>query len=153
LDIDPDFKPIGTLTAGLGGDGGQQPVDYATAHFASSGEVGHPMGFSRADHELLKQWEASGLCYRGLLFEEVNLERHGYSIGVFQPMLSAAHFFGRVPALPYLAFAEKARMCRAPLGHYRPGSRSAYELYLPPLSARGGLAEAVTAVGLFYAIP
>ena len=41
-------------------------------------------------------WTASALCHKPLYFEHVELERYGHSGGPFiQPVMSAAHFFGR----------------------------------------------------------
>jgi hypothetical protein len=152
--FNPGFRSIGEMrtSIGVGGDG-ELPQDYATETFAAVGEVIQAMGFTRAQMESMVFWEAPALCHQPLYFEEVNLERHGYSIGVFQPALSAAHFFGRVPALPYLMHAERARESRYTLGHYRPGSNAPYELYVPPFSVRGSMAETIAVIGLMYAIP
>ena len=70
-------------------------------------------------------------CHRPLYFEEINLERYGYGCGwCLQPGASAAHFFGTVPALPYLMTVDCPHECIYTLGHYRPGS-------CPPWRATG----------------
>jgi hypothetical protein len=96
------------------------------------------------------------LFYHPLYFEDVNLERHGYSprcMGPVQPVLSGVHFFATLPTLPYRLFAEPPWQCRYTLGHYRPGSAAPYALHLPPGSACGGLAEAAVITGLIFAFP
>ena len=50
-------------------------------------------------------WDAPALCHNPLYFEDVNLERYGYSLRyarVFQPVVSGAEFFvtGAGDALP-----------------------------------------------------
>lgn len=68
-------------------------------------------------------WQAPGTCHQPLYFEEINLERYGYScIGEAQPILSAAHFFGTVPIMPYKMTVHRPCECIYTLGHYRPGS-------------------------------
>jgi len=108
---------------------------------------------SRSQLETIVTWEAPASCHKGLLFEEPNLERHGRSIGLFQPALSAAHFFGRVPALPYLALSERASQVRYTLGHHRPGSEAPLVWHIPRPSLTGGVLEATTIVGVLYAFP
>jgi hypothetical protein len=99
------------------------------------------------------QWEAPAFCHRALLFEEVNLERHGYKVPLVQPALSAAHFFSRVPAIPYLMVAEKYRTCTYTLGHYRPGSYAPYVWYYPRFSLDAAAFESAIIAGLIIAIP
>jgi hypothetical protein len=151
--FDPALKPLQSVDTNISTGAGTMPRDYATSRFAEAGEIVHCMGFSRAEVESLVFWEAPALAHRPLYFEEVNLERHGFSIGIFQPALSAAHFFGRVPALPYLMHAENDKQSRYTLGHYRPGSPAPYELYVPPFSVRGSMAQTIAVIGLMYAIP
>ena len=111
------------------------------------------LAMSRSDVETVITWEAPATCHRGLLFEEPNLERHGYSIGLFQPALSAAHFFGRVPILPYLAVSERANRVQYTLGRRRPGSDAPLVWNIPRPSPVGGVLEATTIVGMLYAFP
>ena len=131
----------------------ERPSDLARERFAAAGTMTQPMGYSRTGLESLVLWEAPATKHQALVFEDVNLERHGTSAGVFQPLLSAAHFFGRVPALPYLMAAEGGATCHYTLGHYRPGSCAPYQMYLPPLDIKGLSAEATSVLGLLYLIP
>lgn len=69
------------------------------------------------------RWSATCMRHRPLYFEEVNLERYGYTPSyTFQPLISAARFFATIPALPYKMVVERPRRCTYTLGHYRPGN-------------------------------
>jgi hypothetical protein len=84
-------------------------------------------------------YAATGLYYNPLYFEEVNLERFGYGCSCcLQPVVSAAHFFACVPALPYLMGTNCPRECNYALGHYRPGNCVPWQQNCVPLNGRGG---------------
>lgn len=146
-------RPIETLGADIDAPEGAFPKDVAAGKFAAAGEMRHAMGARRRDAETVIFWEAPAIAHRPLYFEDVNLERHGRKVPLIQPALSAAHFFGRVPALPYLMVSERHRQPRYPLGHYRPGSQAPYEWYLPRPSLGGGVVEAAAVTGLLFAFP
>ena len=62
-------------------------------------------------------WKASSLRHKPLYFEDVNLERYGHSRGpLLQPVMSGAHFFMNVAALPYKMGINPPTECRYPLG-------------------------------------
>ena len=147
------LKPIGQLTIDTAPQPGEIPEDLAAARFAQAGQVWHPFGTNRPWNLYSFWWEAPALCHQPLYFEEVNLERYGYSHGVAQPMVSAAHFFGTIPALPYLMAANPPRECIYTLGHYLPGSCAPYHVYYPPLSLKGAVVEAGVMTGLFFVLP
>ena len=75
------------------------------------------------------------------------------TLRVFQPVLSGAHFFATVPALPYKMAVDPPWACVSTLGHYRPGSPAPYRVIYPPLSVRGALAEAAVVIGGIVLIP
>jgi hypothetical protein len=68
-------------------------------------------------------WAAPNFFHRPLYFEQKNLERYGYHYGgpCLQSAVSAAHFFGTIPLLPYKVAVQRPRECDYTLGHYRPG--------------------------------
>jgi hypothetical protein len=148
-----EVKPIHELSTRIRPEAGELPKNYAAARFVREGEVAHRMGFSRSRSETWMSWEAPALCYRPLYFEDINLERHGYKIPLIQPALSAAHFFGRVPLMPYMMVSEGHRDCRYTLGHYRPGDYAPYSLYIPRLRLDASVAELAVAAGLIFAFP
>jgi len=146
-------KPIHELSVQTRPDAGELPTNYASARFAREGKIAHRMGFSRSKTETLMMWEAPALCHRPLYFEDINLERHGYKVPLIQPALSAAHFFGRVPLLPYMMVSEGRLNCQYTLGHYRPGDYAPYSLYVPRLRLDASAAEAAVIAGVLFAFP
>ena len=94
-------------------------------------------------------WKASALCHKPLYFEDEQLERYGHSWpGCLQPFVSGAHFFTRLPVLPYCMGVEPPMECVYALGHYRPGSCAPYLCNPVPISARGALFQAGAVVGV-----
>jgi hypothetical protein len=150
---DESFKSIQQVAVNIEPSQGELPQNLAATRFARESTIPHAMGYSRYDVSTEVSWAAPSFCHRPLLFEEVNLERHGHRIPLIQPVLSAAHFFGRVPAVPYLAVSEKYRVCQYTLGHYRPGSPAPYVWYYPSFSLDGAALEAGLITGLIYALP
>jgi len=133
---------------------GELPPDHASAKFDQQGQVVQRMGASR--HWMMYEfnWEASALATRPVYFEDVNLERYGYSHGLLlEPLFSAGHFFLRVPFIPYMRGADPPLQPVYALGYGRPGSYFPYHLHRPPLSLRGAVQEAAWAVGLVYILP
>jgi len=99
-------------------------------------------------------WKAAGYCHKPLYFEHWNLERYGHSHGfVADSFLSAAHFFARIPALPYQMGVELPWECVYPLGYYRPGSCAPWTVPAVPVSARGLAVGAATATGIVFLLP
>jgi hypothetical protein len=150
---DDGLKPIRSVTLDTRPPAGEMPDNAAAARFAQWGVMPQPAGTNRPWPLYCYWWEAPAMCHRPLYFEQVNLERYGYSWGPAQPLLSAAHFFGTVPVLPYLMGAEPCHECIYTLGHYRPGSYVPYHIYRPPLSLKGAAVEAAVVTGLIIAIP
>lgn len=150
---DDGLQTIRQLSVDIRPAAGDLPGNPAAARFAAAGEVHQGTGASRPWPLHCYWWEAPAVCHRPLYFEQVNLERYGYSCGFAQPLVSAAHFFGTIPALPYLLAAEPCRECVYTLGHHRPGSCAPLQLHYPPLSLKGAAVEAGVLTGLIFAIP
>ncbi len=99
-------------------------------------------------------WKASGLCHKPLYFEDVHLERYGHSHGPYiQPIISGAHFFLSVPALPYMMGLCPPKECEYTLGYYRPGNCAPYLLDPLPLSLRAALVAGGAWTGAAFALP
>jgi hypothetical protein len=99
-------------------------------------------------------WKASALCHKPLYFEDEQLERYGHSWpGCCQPLMSGAHFFTRLPVLPYCMGVEPPMECIYALGHYRPNSCAPYLCNPVPISARGALFQAGAVVGAAAVLP
>jgi hypothetical protein len=154
-------RPLSDMTINIQLPNGMLPRDYwaenpkpAPQYDTCGTERGWPMeGY---------HWCASCLCYQPLYFEEPNLERYGYGCGCYtcccstciQSAASAAHFFGTVPALPYMMAANCPCECNYALGDYRPGDCNPWRYQCcAPCSAAGGIGEGAAAYGMILMLP
>ncbi len=160
------LRPIGQVSTSLAPPPGQFHPDVpdkderprlprAVELFAREPAQVHGAGGIRTRPwpEQIALWEAPGTAHHPLYFEEVNLERYGYSFGLAQPVVSAAHFFGRIPALPYLMTVDPPHRCVYTLGHYRPGSCSPLAWNLVPLDPLAAAVQGGVVTGLVFLIP
>jgi hypothetical protein len=119
-----DVRPIQELGTAIAPHAGDLPPDLAQARFDSAS--------LNADARLRRDWpgyayfwQASNLSYRPLYFEEPRVERYGARGRLLtQPVISGAHFFSAVPALPLKMAMQPPWRCVYPLGYARPGSDS-----------------------------
>jgi hypothetical protein len=149
----PDSRPITAISLNIAPPAGELPPDRAEVKFAAAGIRTQLPGTHRLWNGTMFYWQASLLNHQPLYFEDVNLERHGFTYGCWQPFVSAAKFFGTIPAMPYLAVAEPSQIPRYTLGETRPGSHAPYVRECPPLSLEGAAVEAGVVTGLFFLIP
>ncbi len=103
--------------------------------------------------QLSYRWQAPAVAYRPLYFEEEHLERYGHHHGIIEPAISAAKFFGRIPALPYMVGATPCKECQYPLGYYRPGDCAPLYTTHPKASLRGAAYQAAAVTGAVFVIP
>jgi hypothetical protein len=137
-------------------DLGEDELCYITAWWRLPAEC--PLGgrqmVSRDWIDSTFAWHASALCHKPLYFEEVQLERYGHTAGPLrQPIISGAHFFVNLAALPYKMAINPPHECQYALGYYRPGSCAPWMIPPIPLSVRGAAAEVGAALGFAYLIP
>ncbi|MFG0332944.1 MAG: hypothetical protein ACF8TS_06230, partial [Maioricimonas sp. JB049] len=116
------YRPVNTLTVDIAPPEGALPPDRAEQRFAEAPPRMHLPGTHRLWNGTSYYWQASLLNHQPLYFEERMLERHGYSHGILQPVISGAKFFGTLPALPYLMTVRPPQTTRYTLGQSRPGS-------------------------------
>ncbi|HUT12001.1 MAG TPA: hypothetical protein VMY42_15985 [Thermoguttaceae bacterium] len=146
-------KPIASVGVDIGLSTGKPVPNLAEGRFPPM-EAAEEDPAERGWTGYLYHWEPSSLCHRPLYFEEINLERYGYSCcRIGQPLLSGAHFFATVPLLPYKAAVEPPRECVYTLGHYRPGNCVPNRTHWMPLKPKAGLIEAGVITGLMFAVP
>lgn len=108
----------------------------------------------RAWEQTTYMWKASALCHKPLYFENEQLERYGHSWGpCLDPLVSGAHFFTRLPVLPYCMGVEPPHECIYALGHYRPGSCAPYMINPIPISPRGAIFQGGAVVGAAAILP
>jgi hypothetical protein len=128
---------------------GEEGSDYP--YECSLEDAWHP---GRCWEQTTYMWKASALCHKPLFFEDEQLERYGHSFTpCFQPFVSGAHFFTRLPILPYCMGVEPPHECIYALGHYRPGNCAPYMCNPVPLSPRGALFQAGAVVGAAAILP
>ncbi len=140
-----ELKPIGEITYRTDPEPGELPRD-CPAHDTEF----EPRQWASTPF----MWKASALSHKPLYFEDVHLERYGHSWGpLLQPVLSGAHFFGNVLALPYKAGMDPPHECMYVLGYYRPGSCAPYMLDPIPISVRGALVAGGIWTGGAFVIP
>lgn len=89
----------------------------------------------------------SFVVYNPLYFEDLNVERYGWELGVLQPLASTLHFYKDVVLLPYNAAVLPPWACDANAGYYNVGQPVPYICYVPPWSWKGAVAEVGTFVG------
>jgi hypothetical protein len=89
----------------------------------------------------------SYVVYHPLYFQQINAERYGWELGVFQPLVSTAQFYGDVLLLPYKVAANPPWTCDANVGYNLPGNPEPLRFLTVPFSWRGVAAEAGAAVG------
>jgi hypothetical protein len=104
--------------------------------------------------EVTYMWKAAANCHKPLYFEQHQLERYGHSWGpCLQPIVSGAHFFTRLPVLPYCMGITPPNECIYPLGYYRPGNCAPYMVDPIPFTWRAALFQAGATVGTAAILP
>ncbi|MDX1947208.1 MAG: hypothetical protein SFU86_17540 [Pirellulaceae bacterium] len=137
-------------------DDGQRmaaPPDYAAERFA---EIPVRDGDDRFEREYDFVPSPAGLefCYQPLYFEELNVERYGRNFGLLQPVVSTAHFYSRIPLLPYMAIARPARQCTYHNHWTLPGYRVPWWEKQPPIvDANAAAFEICVAYGVILLLP
>lgn len=149
----PESKSITQLSIDITPPEGELPPDHAAEKFDELALQVHIPGTHRDWCGTSFYWNASLLNHQPLYFEDVNLERHGFSYGVWQPFVSGAQFFSRLPALPYLMTAQPPHETQFSLGETRPGNHANYVATRPPVRFDAAAVEAAVVVGLVFLIP
>ncbi len=147
--LDAD-RPIGAITTKVAPPTGKLPTDLAADQFRGE----YPAYLPRGWEDTVYFWDAPSMCIGPLRYEEVNLERYGYSHCVaIQPVMSGLHFLGSTLALPYSMTVRHPGSCIYPLGHYRPGSPAPYRHIWPEARPVAASVECLTIAGLILLIP
>jgi hypothetical protein len=116
------IRPIRELGTSIAQPPGELPIDFAQKRFAQAPVLDETVD-GRDWLGYAYFWEAPALAYHPLYLEERMVERYGYNAGcILQPVISGAHFFSAVPALPVKMVLERPCTCVYPLGFARPGS-------------------------------
>ena len=81
--------------------------------------------------------EPNYVCHGRLYFEEMNSERYGWEMGIFQPLISAATFYKDFLLFPLHFGTDPCRYYDCSAGKCMPGDPVPYRLYPPELSWTG----------------
>ncbi|WP_425396860.1 hypothetical protein [Aeoliella sp.] len=148
----PQQVPITSLGVDIGLPPGKLPKSEASKIIEAAPLLAGDM--PRPWPTQVYTWAPAATRHNPLYFEEVNAERYGYSCNwVTQPFVSTAHFFGTIPALPYLMASNCPGECVYTLGHYRAGSCPPYRRHCWPCDALGGSVEAGTLAWMILVLP
>lgn len=129
---------------------GKEGLDYPFECMLDDGRAYN----SRNWPEVTYMWKAAANCHKPLYFEQVQLERYGHSWGpCVQPLVSGAHFFTRLPVLPYCMGITPPNECLYPLGYYRPGNCAPYMIDAVPFTWRAAAFQAGATVGTAAILP
>ena len=149
-----ETRPIQQVSINITPPEGELPMDRAEEKFEQLPEQIQLPGTHRLWCGTSFYWNASLLNHQPLYFEDVNLERHGFSRGgLMQPVVSGMKFFGTLPALPYLMAANPPQETAFTLGQTSPGSHACYACERPRLQLDAATVEAAAVVGLVFLIP
>jgi hypothetical protein len=97
--------------------------------------------------------EPSYLCHGRLYFEEKNSDRYGWDLGIIQPLVSAASFYGDLLTFPYHWATRPCQRYDCSAGKCLPGDPVPYLCYPPEASLTGLAAEASVVTALFFIFP
>lgn len=150
VQIYPEDKPIGALTINIAPKAGLLPRNEAAGRY----DAHLPPWEPRPWEETVYFWDAPAFCHRPLYYEDINLERLGYTRRPhLQPVLSGAHFAYSTLALPYNMTVHPPRECLYPLGHYRPGSPVPFQRNWPEWDPKAAAVQTGVVAGLILLIP
>jgi hypothetical protein len=95
----------------------------------------------------------SYVCYGRLLFQQLNMERYGWDLGILGPVISAAEFYFDVITLPYHVATAPWRCYETNAGYCLPGDPVPLLIYPPELSVTGTIGEAAALLGVLAIFP
>jgi hypothetical protein len=143
------FRSI-SLQPGTGAAGG--PTDYSQDLFSTT--MDPTVGRSLNGPITTRHWQAAELWHQPLYFDDPLLERYGQTpLPRMHAAISAAHFFGTLPVLPYKMAMDHPRDCVSTLGYYRPGSPAPCLNEQLPWDWRAFTWESGTWLGIVFLIP
>ena len=117
------FRPLTDIRVDINSPASSTPIDYSDKLFEDYSSSNYPGSFQSR----LAAWEAPNIRYQPLYFQDVALERNGYTRGpILQPIESAAYFGTSLILLPVNMVRDRPGRCVTPLGFCRPGSLAPY---------------------------
>ena len=132
---------------------GRERPDPQRIIFPEEPTIGRGAKVARAFPKRQMVAEPNYVCHGRLFFEEPNSERHGWDLGILQPVVSVGEFYLDVALLPYHFWTDPCRRYDSSAGKCLPGDPVPYMIYPPELSLTGGVMEAGIGVALFAIFP
>ena len=152
VDIDRFTRRVTEVPLDIRSTEGAMPDDASASAFPDTTILSEP-GPAPERVEVPVAYTPWTICYRPLYFEEIALERYGYSRGILQPAISGAHFFGSVAALPYKMTVRPPRSCECSNGFGLPGDCPLPGYGEHVLRADAALIHAAIVAGIVLALP
>lgn len=97
--------------------------------------------------------EPGYVVHRKLLFEEKNSERYGWSLGMAQPLVSAAYFYKDLLLWPTHMASNFRERYSTNAGKFLPGSPVPYYLYPPEVTLFGLSVGTAAILGVVFLFP
>lgn len=97
--------------------------------------------------EMTATKQPSYVVFQPLYFQQINHERYGWELGVFQPIVSTGQFYGDVLLFPYKFAANPPWCCETNAGYALPGDPEPLRFLTTPFSWRGVIGQTGAAVG------
>jgi hypothetical protein len=121
--VDSMFRPLADIDVGPGIFPTSLPDDQSRELNERYSSTNYPGNYQPR----IAVWDAPNIRYQPLYFEDVSLERYGYTRGpLVQPVASAAYFGASLFAMPLNMVRQHPGSCTTPLGFCRPGSPAPY---------------------------
>lgn len=148
-----EFSPISSFRPNTALSG-TVPENTSTSGFLRTGKLSLDLSSGRNPQHPTRLTRREHFYHAPLYFEDAELERCGRSLGAFQPIISAAHFFGTVPLVPYkVAHHPPYRTVRALEDCPSCGRYHCWDNLFPQIDGPAALFEAAAITGLIYLIP
>jgi len=150
-DSDRFHRALGAVPIDIRPTEGAMPTDIAATELAQRAHT-DKRDAGGWDNTLVA-YSPWTICFRPLYFEEVPLERYGQTLGLVQPLVSGAHFFGSVAALPYKMTVHRPRSCVCSNGFSRIGDIPLGDYGKPQFRLDASLVEAAAVTGFIFILP
>jgi hypothetical protein len=126
---------------------------YARVFFPEELPVSQEVYSPRQFPPMVNTVEPHYVCHGLLYFEQPNFERHGWSLGPIQPLVSTAIFYYDLASLPYHYWSRPCQHYDCSSGKCLPGDPTPLLCYREHFSVTGLVGETATILGGFFAFP
>ncbi len=145
--------PVAKMTLKTQPSSGRMPAERTRESRDAEPALAHVPGTERGWDTLAVHWNAPQTTHAPLYFEEIALERSGYTRGYLQPLVSGIEFITTVPLLPGLMTLDPPLSTQYELGEIRPGTPTPYMGRQPEWTYHALAVEIAFVTGLAFLIP